>query len=497
MIVRNRAEALSSCIQSKAQRQALQAFSAGSGEVGNGFYTREHLFLSSLVSPKVFAIEFRCIPVLTCQVVQFLLHCFLGSWPRQTTRKYTLTTMLGSIYAHPLLFCFLLFAFPFVYWKISIFREKRAIARLGSFAPQHRNGLPLGIDIVIKGINHARSDTAIEFWDWLMGLIPNKHSQTVEFHIAGRRTIYTADPENIKAILATQFTDYGKGKPFHDVWQDFLGDSIFTTDGEAWHNSRQLIRPQFVKNRVADLEIFEKHVSKLMSKIGGRGQEVDVAKLFYRFTLDSATDYLLGKSVDSLDNPQAQFVSAFAELQRMQCRIDGAGLFGQLLPKKTFWASLKVLNEFVNPFIERALRLGINELNEKENNSFLHALAATGTRDRKYLRDQVVAVLLAGRDTTAATLSFTFQELAKQPEIVRKLRREILERVGKNKAPTYDDLKNMPYLQHCMNETLRLYPSVPFNIRTSLHDTTLPTGGGPDGLQPIGKPALLLRSSSP
>ena len=51
--------------------------------------------------------------------------------------------------------------------------------------------------------------------------------------------------------------------------------SIFTTDGESWHNSRQLIRPQFVKTRVSDLHIFEKHCCKMLSQIGGKGQEVD------------------------------------------------------------------------------------------------------------------------------------------------------------------------------------------------------------------------------
>ena len=111
-------------------------------------------------------------------------------------------------------------------------------------------------------------------------------------------------------------TDYGKGKAFHDDWHAFLGDSIFTTDGEAWHYSRQLMRPHFVKDRVTDLEIFEKHVGKLMSHIDGQGREVDIAALFYRLTLDSATDYLLGKSVDSLDDPRTEFASAFAEVQR-------------------------------------------------------------------------------------------------------------------------------------------------------------------------------------
>ena len=118
----------------------------------------------------------------------------------------------------------------------------------------------------------------------------------------------------------------------------------------------------------------------------------------------------------------------------------------------------------MEPFIDQALRLNLADLKEKTNQSFLDALAATGTRDRKVIRDQVVAVLLAGRDTTAGSLSFTFLELSKNPAIVKKLRREILERVGPTEPPTYDDLKNMPYLQHVMNETLRLYPSVPFNV---------------------------------
>lgn len=101
------------------------------------------------------------------------------------------------------------------------------------------------------------------------------------------------------------------------------------------------------------------------------------------------------------------------------------------------------------------------------------------------LRDQIIAVLLAGRDTTASTLSWTLYELARHPEVVAKLRTEILDTVGTERTPTYEDLKNMPYLKAVMNETLRLYPSVPFNVRLALKDTTLPRGGGPDGKQPL------------
>lgn len=126
---------------------------------------------------------------------------------------------------------------------------------------------------------------------------------------------------------------------------------------------------------------------------------------------------------------------------------------------------MAVIDDFINQYIELALRLSPAELETKtkgENGyTFLHELAGF-TRDRKVIRDQIIAVLLAGRDTTACTLSWTIYELARHPECVKRLRAEILSVVGPDRAPTYDDLKSMKYLQNVMNETLRLYPVVPF-----------------------------------
>jgi cytochrome P450 len=93
-----------------------------------------------------------------------------------------------------------------------------------------------------------------------------------------------------------------------------------------------------------------------------------------------------------------------------------------------------------------------------------------------------MAVLIAGRDTTAATLSWTLYELARYPDTYRKLRGIVLATVGPRCAPSYDDLKNMTYLTHTLNETLRLYPAVPYNLRAALQDTSLPAAvpGQPD-----------------
>ncbi|MBE3044303.1 cytochrome P450 [Candidatus Bathyarchaeota archaeon] len=157
--------------------------------------------------------------------------------------------------------------------------------------------------------------------------------------------------------------------------------------------------------------------------------------------------------------------------------------------RPTFNQRMSTINAFINDYIEDALRLSPEELATKSKSdtgyTFLHAIAGF-TRDPTILRDQIVGVLLAGRDTTASTLSFCLYELARHPEVVAKLRREILDTLGADGEPTYRNLKDMAYVKAVVNETLRLYPAVPYNMRVALKDTTLPRGGGPDGKKPVG-----------
>lgn len=119
--------------------------------------------------------------------------------------------------------------------------------------------------------------------------------------LPGSRTIETREPAHVKAILATDFHSFGKGPNFHKQWSPFLGDSIFATDGEMWHRSRNLIRPMFMTDRLSDLVIFERQIEKMMSHIPPSGQTVDIMDLFFRLTMDVTTDFLLGESANSLD----------------------------------------------------------------------------------------------------------------------------------------------------------------------------------------------------
>jgi len=134
--------------------------------------------------------------------------------------------------------------------------------------------------------------------------------------------------------------------------------------------------------------------------------------------------------------------------------------------------AMSVLNNFVEPFVERAIlerRENVTAAKEAagEKINFTDSLSQF-TSDRKVLRDQLVSTLLAGRgtllsffvffggvdvvDTTACTLSWLFYELAYRPDIYAKLRDEVLRTLGSDGRPTYEDLKSMKYMQHCLNE---------------------------------------------
>lgn len=298
-------------------------------------------------------------------------------------------------------------------------------------------------------------------------------SATAEMSILGDSSIITAHPENIKALLSTQFEEFGKGPLFISMWQQFLGDGIFNADGTSWKHSRALLRPQFLRARVADLEVMIRHTEEFIAAIGEG--PVDAFDLAFRMTLDTATHYLFGESAGTLTRAGGDqgFSETFRIVQELQT------LRMQLGP---FWKFVKFkhhiddLNKYVDHYIQRALEKPEKSEIDVNSASFLDTLAQD-TRDPKVLRDQVVSTLLAGRDTTAATLCWLLKRLSNDPSRYEKLRQEVLAILPDSTRPTYEQLKRMTYMKQCIDETLRLYPIVPMNIRESLTDTTLPRGG--------------------
>lgn len=349
-----------------------------------------------------------------------------------------------------------------------------------------------------------------------------------DYNMFGRQFTMTAEPENIQAILATKFADFELGKFRRDTLEPLIGHGIFTADGPAWERARAAMRPQFSRAQVGDIPMMERHVQHIFDVLpvdaSGWTSTVDLAKLFYRFTLDSATEFLFGQSVNSQtanladgdrdreggkssddrgyrsnekgsvvakDGLQEALAYSLEHLEDSG-RIDRG--FG-LLTRQRFRAACESIYRFGDDLVQRALQtqtesdqLAANETSGHTERYILAKELAREIQDPIELRNQLLHVLMAGRDTTAALLAWVFLVLEHYPEVFSRLRQEILSTFGTGDSIeeiTFADLKAVRYLQYVINETLRLYPVVPMNSRVATKDTTLPCGGGPDRKQPI------------
>lgn len=375
---------------------------------------------------------------------------------------------------------FYIFAFYVLTLLYAAYCDWRLSSKTGARPPPGRSGLtdPFGL---ITLLSIARLAWTMRNYEHFSDLV-EKVGGTLRASILFSDVIMTVEPENVKAILATQFEEFGKGEEFRSHAMPFLGNGIFNADGPVWKHSRAMLRPQFLRNRVADLDIMLRHTRILTHQITP-GSVTDFHELSFRMTLDTATDFLFGESTGTLESKDGDrgFAGTFAKIQEILVHRKMAGPAWRFIP---YGKHIKDLDAFVDFYVQKTLRKSADEKVDEDKASFLDVLAQE-TRDPVVLRDQLVSTLLAGRDTTAATMSWAIKHLSNDPERYAKLRTEVLEVLGRDGIPTYAQLKNMPFLNGCIDETLRLYPIVPMNVRECLVDTTLPRGGGPDGQSPV------------
>lgn len=314
-------------------------------------------------------------------------------------------------------------------------------------------------------------------------------AKTIQMTVLGRHAHQTIEPENLKTIQATEFKKWGLGRRRKVGFRPLLGDGIFTTDGHEWQHSRDMLRPNFTRSQVSDLATFETHVSHLLAAIPNN-TVVDLSELFFRLTIDSATEFLFGESTESLTKSSAEgFADAFNRSQDFIANSSRWGLIAKLFPpNKQFEQDRKFVHDFVDYFVDKALARRNQSLADKANLEkqrryvFSDELVRQ-TSDRVRIRSELLNILLAGRDTTASLLTNVWFMLAKRPDIWQKLQDDVAKLDGK--LPTFEQLKELKYLKALLNESLRLHPVVPLNSREAQEDTTLPLGGGPDGRAPV------------
>ncbi|KAF8502557.1 cytochrome P450 monooxygenase pc-3 [Hysterangium stoloniferum] len=293
-------------------------------------------------------------------------------------------------------------------------------------------------------------------------------------------------------ILTTDFDSFGKGHIFREMFDTFLGAGIFTTDGDMWKSHRTMARPFFAAERLSDLWCFETHTSatlEVMLKYAEDDKAFDIqARLvplidilinsrrrYSSFTLDAGVGFLFGQEPLSSAHGYQDFSEAFNNLSKIMSRRLRIGSNWRLFE---MWRDptikfARVIHEFVEPIIQ-ARMLSHHHGVHSDASTFLDYLLKSGA-DAKAVRDELLNFLLAARDTTTSLLTFTTYILASHPDIAENVRNEINRVIGERDIPTLGEVRSMKYLRAVINEVLRLFPPVPFNIRRCLKSSVLPS----------------------
>ncbi|KAL0570432.1 hypothetical protein V5O48_011525 [Marasmius crinis-equi] len=309
------------------------------------------------------------------------------------------------------------------------------------------------------------------------------------------------DQEHAKYIMATGFSNFWRGKYQKERMEKFLGQGIFNRDDEMWRMHRSNTRPFFARERISDFETFENYSSRTLSILSDApsDQPFDVQDLYSRFTIDAASDFLFGKSLDTLfaslptpgktsmspkgsatEDSWGSFTHAFETAQQV---VTARGRLGRLWPLFELFGdknakNVEIIHDWLDPLVKDALsekarmqQAGIISPIAEKN--FLQHLTES-TDDPVLIRDQLLSLLLASRDTTACLLTYITYFMAIYPEVAQRLRAEVHQHCGTSNSPTYEQIRALKYMRAVINETLRLFPPVPLNVRECRHSCTLP-----------------------
>ena len=257
------------------------------------------------------------------------------------------------------------------------------------------------------------------------------------------------------------------------VFYPLLGDGIFTQEGPSWKHSRELLRKQFARTQYQNLDHFRDHVDNLIECLPTSRGVVDLQPLFFNLTLDTTTALLLGRSVHSLKSEADTDIRAFQE--SFNAAQEGLAKRFRIAPWQSlynpskFRSACATVHRFVDDYIQERDKKEREGNQERTTYGFLDQLAQESSGPES-LRDQLLNILLAGRDSTACSLSWTLcvsslghdvhiqsdrysRLLVRHPQVMDRLRREIVSVLGGGEHPTRDQIRRMPYLASVVKES--------------------------------------------
>lgn len=291
------------------------------------------------------------------------------------------------------------------------------------------------------------------------------------------------DPALVYEVLVKQAHSFQKPPLFMDIFSTTLGKGLFFSSGSLWQSQRKLAQPAFQHKRIEKYAQAMTHFTEMMLSTWQGGQHRNIAEDMQELTLYILCDAIFRTEISADAKALAHSMRDLSLVLADQAQnpVENVLLDRFSLPSQNR-KRIARLDEIVYRMIHRRRH------NRTESHDlisvFLEATdAETGAHlSDKQIRDEVVTLFMAGHETTATTLGWTWILLSQNPAAEAKLHAEVDAVLADGGAAGLADLPNLPYTEAIAKEVLRLYPSTWILYREALEDVTvgdydIPKGG--------------------
>lgn len=324
-----------------------------------------------------------------------------------------------------------------------------------------------------------------------------KYGSVYKLAFGPKSFIVVSDPTMAKHILKSSPNKYDKGI-LAEILEPVMGKGLIPADPETWKVRRRAIVPGFHKAWLnAMMELFVDCNRPLIDKLNSaveKGTVLNMETEFCSVSLDIIGKAVFNYGFGSVTKESPVVKAVYRALQEAEHRstsfipywnLPFANLYMKNL--QDFEKNMDLLNTVLDELIEKAIatqnladleELENRDYNTIENTSLLRFLVDMRGEDTssRQLRDDLMTMLIAGHETTAAVLTWTFYELSQNYDLYKRVQKEV-DDVLQGREPRYEDMINLPLVRLCLAETLRMYPEPPLLIRRALQDDVLPEGG--------------------
>ncbi|GAA1010992.1 cytochrome P450 [Acrocarpospora pleiomorpha] len=306
----------------------------------------------------------------------------------------------------------------------------------------------------------------------LMRAAADQYGDAVKISMGPKTLYFFNHPDHAKHVLADNSGNYHKGIGLVQA-KRALGDGLLTSEGDLWRKQRKLIQPAFQAKRIAaQAGVVAEEALALVERLratAGSGP-VNVVDELTALTLG-----VLGRTLLDADLGVFSGVGHAFEAVQDQAMFEmvslGAVPMWVPLPKQLrFRQARKELQHVVDRLVaDRRTRTG-----DWGDDVLSKLIQSTGEEPdpkvgRQRMTDELITLLLAGHETTASTLGWTFYLLDRHPEVAERLHAEAVEVLG-DRPPVYEDLHRLRYTSMVIEEAMRLYPPVWILTRQALAD---------------------------